>query len=79
VIDYQVSYDEASGTDFVILESNIVALEYTASGLVAGTAYLFKVQARNAFGLSAYTSELSLTTGFMPDTPDSPTTTISGN
>jgi hypothetical protein len=69
-------YDEASGTDFVILESNIVTLEFTASSLVSGTNYLFKVQARNSFGLSVYSDEVELTIGFQPSQPVAPTTSI---
>ena len=54
IIDYQVSYDEASGADFVIFESNILTSEFIVSSLVRGLTYQFKVQARNSFGLSAY-------------------------
>jgi len=43
VIDYQVTYDEASGTDFVILESNIEDRTYKVDSLTSGATYIFKV------------------------------------
>lgn len=59
VIDYRISYDQATGT-FVTLDSGITALSYTAINLVAGQTYKFKVQARNSFGFSALSSEVSV-------------------
>jgi len=67
IIDYQVSYDEASGTDFVIFESNILTSDFLVSKLVSGATYQFKVQARNSFGLSAYSLPITLTIGFKPE------------
>jgi hypothetical protein len=43
VIDYQISYDEASGSNFVVLASNVLQTSYTAIGLVSGETYRFKV------------------------------------
>jgi hypothetical protein len=43
VIDYRVSYNEGSGTDFVTLESNIVSLPFSALPLDVGVTYTFKV------------------------------------
>jgi len=53
VIDYQVSYDNVVGP-FVVLASNIVDKTYTATGLIYGQTYTFRVKARNEFGYSAY-------------------------
>jgi hypothetical protein len=67
VIDYQATYDKATGTTFEILQSNILERQFTASGLIRGSTYKFKVQSRNMFGLSDYSSELQLIIGSKPD------------
>ena len=36
VLDYQISYDEATGTDFVVLASGLISTDYTATDLVSG-------------------------------------------
>lgn len=46
------------------------------TNLQAGTVYKFKVQARNSYGLSEYSNELSLVCGFIPDVPAPPTIVI---
>lgn len=74
VIDYQVVYDDRTITDFILNESNILELFHTADELESGSTYRFKVQARNSFGLSAYSEELTLTIGFIPEVPSAPTT-----
>lgn len=51
---------------------------YTATSLTAGTTYKFKVQARNAFGLSEYSQEILILAAQIPDQPVEPTTSISG-
>ena len=75
VISYQLVYDNASGTDFVILESNIVDLGTNVLSLTSGLTYNFKVQALNSFGLSVYSDTLTIVAGFKPEKPSSPTTT----
>lgn len=60
VIDYTVWYDQ--GTDsYTELVSGITDLKYTATTLTMGTLYKFKIQSRNAFGLSVgYSNEVSI-------------------
>lgn len=41
-IDYTVSYDQGSD-EYVVLESNILPTSYTATNLIPGTIYKFKV------------------------------------
>ena len=60
IIDYRVSFNQGFGSTFYILESNILTTPYEATPLVAGTQYTFKVQARNAFGYSAYSAEITI-------------------
>lgn len=44
VIDYTVSYDQSSGTgNFVELASGVATTSYSATGLVPGNTYTFKV------------------------------------
>ena len=62
-----MTYDDTTETDFVILQTNINALYTTVVVLVPGSTYLFKVQARNSFGLSAYSEEFSVMVGYKPD------------
>jgi hypothetical protein len=40
---------------------------------------MFKVEARNSFGYSAYSDELTVLSGFTPYKPDAPTTSVSGS
>ena len=56
MIDYTVSFNQGSGTTFVVLASGITATSYTATGLTAGTTYAFSVQARNLIGLGLASS-----------------------
>jgi hypothetical protein len=78
VIDYRVSYDDAVGT-FVELASNIVATTYTATGLTYGLTYTFRVEARNAFGYSAYSDSIAILCATHPEKPATPTTTVVTN
>lgn len=54
VIDYQIMYDNTTTTDFLLFESNILQTNFDCMYLTSGETYIFKVQARNSFGLSAY-------------------------
>lgn len=59
MLDYEVSFDQATdGASYVILASNILSNSYEASSLTSGSTYKFKVQARNSFDLSVYSTEL---------------------
>jgi titin len=44
-------------------------LTYTKTGLTAGTTYKFKVQARNAAGLGAQSTEFSIIAATVPGLP----------
>jgi hypothetical protein len=43
VIDYQLVSDLTTGTDFTIIESNIVSTQFKVEGLTSGATYKFKV------------------------------------
>jgi len=61
------------------LEENVLALAYTARVLTPGETYKFKVQARNVYGLSDYSNEISLLCAFIPAVPAAPTTSVIAN
>lgn len=61
-----------------MLESNIIGSSYTATGLSTGVTYHFKVQARNSYGFSDYSNEISVLAAQMPERPLAPNTTING-
>lgn len=62
VIDYRVYSDlgNAAATNFVILDSNIVALTYVTVNVQLGVTYRFKVAARNAQGYSDLSSSVTI-------------------
>lgn len=61
---------------WAISEAGITTLSFTQVGLVPGTTYGFKVEARNVVGYSAYSTDLFLIAAQAPDTPPTPTTTM---
>lgn len=44
-----------------------------------GTVYSFRIEARNAYGYSAYSAEVSVLAAAIPATPSPPVTEISGS
>ena len=56
------------------LESNILSTSYTATSLVAGTTYQFRIQARNIHGYSLNSEVVSILAAQIPDTPTAPVT-----
>jgi hypothetical protein len=53
IIDYRVYFDDATGGSFTVLAESVTDLTYTATSLVQGSTYSFKVEVRNAYGYSA--------------------------
>lgn len=54
---------------YVTIASGLTSLSYTATGLVAGKTYSFKVAARSEVGLSAYSSVATILCAVPPDAP----------
>lgn len=75
VLDYRVSTDQSTDT-WIILESGITSKQYKASGLTAGKNYKFKVEARNSYGFSAYSTVLTILCAALPSTPVAPVTSV---
>ena len=62
-----------------MLASNIASSSYTAVELIAGVTYQFRVESRNSYGYSAYSSSISLLCAYKPDPPLTVTTTNTDN
>jgi hypothetical protein len=75
VIDFTVSYDQATGV-WVDLQSNVLGTNYTASGLNTGSTYSFKVQSRNSYGLSSYSNLVTIMVATVPAQPLTPVTSV---
>jgi len=69
LIDYSIWFDNASGSTFTQLVSGLTSLSYTASSLTPGLTYQFKVQARNLYGFSEFSSTVSILAAQIPDAP----------
>jgi hypothetical protein len=75
VLDYRISSDQSIG-DWTILASGVMNTYYTATGLTPGNTYEFKVEARNSYGYSAYSTMNSILCATLPSTPVAPVTSV---
>lgn len=55
-MDYRIWYGTASAN--AVLITNYNGLSFTATSLVPGTTYYFKIQARNSEGYGAFSNEI---------------------
>jgi len=69
VIDYQVSYAEASSSTWIIFASGILEKSEIVTGLTPGVTYKFVVKSRNIVDFSVYSSEVSILAAQQPDAP----------
>lgn len=62
VIDYRVYFDQGdpNAANLMILESNVLLTEFTATSLTMGVTYRFKVSARNLVGYSSLSDAVSI-------------------
>jgi hypothetical protein len=67
VLDYRISYDQATGVWVNLASSTVTA--YTALSLTGGLTYKFRVEARNSVGFSLYSPEISILCARVPDAP----------
>jgi hypothetical protein len=77
VTEYRVNYAEQGGSYSVLASTANTYYEVTA--LTSGTTYEFKIEAKNEYGYSTYSSTLSLLAAHIPAVPTSVTTVIEGN
>ena len=73
VLDYTLWSDQGSGS-YQPVVSGLASTAYTVSGLSLGTSYTFRVQARNAFGLSDFTYSVAILAAQQPTVPLAPET-----
>jgi hypothetical protein len=66
VLDYKLWSDQAEN-DYIPLDEGVTDLFFTATGLSVGFTYNFKVQSRNSFGFSDYSSIVTILAAQMPD------------
>lgn len=78
VIDYRVWYKEEGG-EYSVLQDNWYMTSFTASDLVMGTTYTFKVHARNSMGYSGDSNEITVIAAAKPSKPYSPTSSFAND
>lgn len=78
VTGYRVVYDQGSNS-YTEADDNVAGTQFTKTGLTAGQAYKFKVQACNAIGCGADSVEFTVIAATVPSEPDPPTTTASAD
>ena len=57
--DYRITYDQSTD-DYVVLVSALNQLSYTVTGLNAGNTYKYKIESRNSYGYSHYSSVVAI-------------------
>jgi hypothetical protein len=62
---------------FTVLDTT-VSTTYVATGLNAGTIYEFKLEARNEYGYSSYSTEVTLLCAYIPEIPTNVVTAVDG-
>jgi hypothetical protein len=77
VTEYRIS-KALQGSTFSVLAST-ANTHYDVTSLTSGTIYDFKVEARNEYGYSVFSSSLSLLAAYIPAVPTSVTTEIDGS
>ena len=68
ILDYTIQWDQGTNT-YLVAATGIASLTYTKTGVFAGTAYKFKIQARNAAGLGTESVEFSIIAASTPGLP----------
>jgi hypothetical protein len=58
VIDYRIQYRDEFTAEYTVLQEEILAREFTATGLTPGMFYYFVAEARNLIGFSVYSDSL---------------------
>ena len=69
VIDYQVSFTEASSDTYSVFASGITSQTATVTGLSAGTSYKFIVKSRNIVDFSLASSSVTILAAQIPGAP----------
>lgn len=77
VIDYRIWSDLGSaGSSFQIVRENILVNTYVDQTVIKGNTYIYKLQARNAYGYSSLSAEVAVLAAQKPATPNAPVTSF---
>lgn len=69
VEDYRITYDQG-GSTYIDLATGVTSTSYTTTiTLTPGTTYKFKIEARNTYGYSDLSDEVSILAAQVPDAP----------
>ena len=60
VIDYSIFSDSAQGGAFTELANSITGSSYTVNSVIKGSTYKFRIRARNTYGFSVFSSDVSI-------------------
>lgn len=77
ILDYRISM-AVTGESFSVLASTVNQY-YLAEGLISGTIYDFKIEARNIYGYSEFSNVISLLCAYIPTVPTDVQTFIDGS
>lgn len=75
VRDFRITFDQSTGV-YVVLAQGLIQTAYTATGLIAGNTYRFRVESRNSYGYSAHSTVVPILCATVPSIPKSPVSTL---
>lgn len=79
VLDYIVEYSSNNGVNYTVFNDGVSSnLSANITGLSSGTTYLVRVKAKNALGVSDYSTAVSTSTWGAPSAPLNVTLTVTG-
>lgn len=61
------------------MAGGITSKSYVVTGLTTGSTYQFRVQSRNAIGLSTFSNIVTATAAIVPAPPNAPSTVVNVN
>jgi hypothetical protein len=63
----------------MIVATGVATQSYTATGLIPGNTYMFKIEAHNVMGYGPASAAFGIMAATIPDTPQPPVTALNGN
>jgi hypothetical protein len=79
ILDYIVEYSSNNGVSYTVFNDGVSSsLSANITGLSSGTTYLVRVKAKNALGVSEYSTAVSTSTWGAPSAPLNVTLTVTG-
>jgi hypothetical protein len=65
IVDYRFNSDQAMN-NYIVLKANILETFLLVEGLTTGSTYKFTVEARNSYGYSLASNELTILVAYLP-------------